>query len=138
MKQVDRAARAVVVSAFGLVVACQPAVPPATTMAVCAERPHCSFRLDESATPDPLQNQLGCGPIYRNENGERGGDNGIGSFCPDSPANRKLLHNSAKHGYLAGYCQSCLGVPAGKLFVFWKLFDQPSCPSGCAPGAPPL
>lgn len=138
MKQLARAVLVLAASAFVLVVACQPAVPPATTMGVCAERPHCSFQVDASSTPDPLQSQLGCGPLYRYENGEKGGDNGIGSFCPDTPVNRKILHDSGKHGYGAGYCQSCLGVPAGKIFVFWKLFDQPSCPSGCAPGAPPL
>jgi hypothetical protein len=130
---------AVVVSGLWPLVGCQPAVPPAApTAGACAERPHCSFEPEASSPPDPLQAQLGCGPLYRYQNGEKGGDNGLGSFCPDSPATRKTLHDAGKHGYLPGYCQSCLGVPADKIFVFWKLFDQPSCPSTCAPGAPAL
>lgn len=67
--------------------------------------------------------------------------NGSGSFCTSSADNQKVLHDSQKSGYLAGYSDTCLSVPAGKVFVFWVIdHAPPNCPSTCVdgPGPTPL
>ena len=66
----------------------------------------------------------------------RGVHGGFGSFCPDTPDARKALHDSKKRGYLPGHCETCLGVPAGWIFVLWTETEVPSCPSGCSPSEP--
>jgi hypothetical protein len=126
--------------------ACQPGVgpgattPPAPTCAAgCIEAPKCKFGVwePENDTSDPLRAQLGCGALFLYDSGATFGVlGGVGSFCPDSSANRALLHARGKRGYLPGYCQTCIGVPAGMLFVFWRVNVGPSCPSGCLPGPP--
>ena len=117
-----------------------------------APRPPC---LDRSASvvgtinpwpDDPLWKQLGCGPVYTFSTGTSEGFlGGIGSFCPDSPDGRAHLYG--KLIFFPGYCETALGVPDGKIFVFWKTYEKPqsnpSCPSGCPgagiyPPAPPL
>jgi hypothetical protein len=118
-----------------------PLPPPARGAGGCIEMDGCSFK---SAWPDsnnPLQKQLGCGPVFQYFNGAGQGIlGGTGSFCPDTPANRKLLHQKGLTGHHAGYCETCMGVPADKIFVFWDYFMGPSCPSGCRTGfsAPPI
>jgi hypothetical protein len=130
------AIRALVASAF-LMAACRaPMGPPPVGKASCVERPHCSFRYAWDEGPnDPLWKQLGCGPVFQYMNGHSAGIlGGNGSFCPDSTSNRKVLHDNHKRGYLPGYCETCLGVPDGQIFVFWSQTIGPSCPSGCVPG----
>ena len=102
----------------------------------CPDGLCCSLQPDP-IEPDPLQLQLGCGPTYQYRKGT-GPDLlvGWGSFCPDSLANRRILHDRGKRGYLPGYCESCLCVPAGQIFVFWGFADDPTCPSGCGPMPP--
>jgi hypothetical protein len=110
-------------------------VPAAPCEVSCVDRPGCSMRPilpDDAFSPDPLQKQLGCGPVFVYMNGAKAGvHGGFGSYCPDSPDNRKILHDNHKHGYLSGHCETCLGVPAGWLFAFWLETEGPSCPSGC-------
>lgn len=125
-------------------VACRPpgttTIPPTCTTS-CVERPRCSFQSAWDDAGDPLQAQLGCGPVFQYRNGANSGIlGGTGSFCTDSPANRQVLHDAHKRGYPPGYCETCLGVPAGKVFVFWTEAIGPSCPSGCVVGdaAPPF
>ncbi len=130
------AVRALVSSAL-VMAACRPptGTSPVCT-ANCVDRPHCSFRYAWDEGPnDPLWKQLGCGPVFQYHNGHSSGImGGNGSFCPDSPTTRKVLHDDHKRGYLPGYCETCLGVPAGQIFVFWSQTIGPSCPSGCSQG----
>ena len=118
-----------------------PAFPPPLRGGGCVEMDGCSFK---SAWPDsnnPLQKEMGCGPVFQYFNGAgQGVLGGTGSFCPDTPANRRLAHQKNLTGHHAGYCETCMGVPAGKFFVFWDYFVGPSCPSGCRTGtsAPPI
>lgn len=135
---------------------------PSRCQGTCVTRPGCSLTMEPAApdpirptqpggpavTPrdrtvhataaasDPLPQQLGCGAVYLYRNGAPDGIfvGGHGSFCPDSPATRQVLHDQRKLGYRPGYCESCLGVPPGQVFVFWDMLAGPSCPSGCAPG----
>jgi hypothetical protein len=92
------------------------------------------IRDDDPKITDPLQGQLSCGPlvVYMNEflYGVHGG---FGSFCPDTPDARKLLHDNQKRGYVPGHSEPCLGVPAGWIFVIWQETKGPTCPSGCFP-----
>ncbi|HEX8107414.1 MAG TPA: hypothetical protein VF516_06765 [Kofleriaceae bacterium] len=89
---------------------------------------------DEKIT-DPLQAQLSCGPIVVYMNGfAHGVHGGFGSFCPDTPVARSILHDNHKTGYLPGFCSTCLGVPQGWIFVIWQETKGPLCPDGCAPG----
>ncbi len=125
--------RALVVLVAGTsLLACMPPQNPSADS--CGPRPGCSFAPDSTTPANPLQQQLHCGPIYRYVGGSKAGFAGVGSFCPDTPETRRILHDNQKRGYLPGYCESCMGVPPGEIFVFWKLFDGPSCPSGCFPG----
>jgi hypothetical protein len=150
--------------AAALIAACQPRVSPGTVpttpapdpggtttpapdggtttpapdpVGSCVTRPGCALSQIEGPSSDPLQGQLGCGPAFRYQSGATFGfHGGVGSFCPDSPGNRAILHQRLKIGYLPGYCDSCLKVPPGTLFVFWTAGGPPtgpSCPSGCAP-----
>jgi hypothetical protein len=158
----NRVAYVVVVAGMSLITACQPAAdldgdrsessdPPsragdrlaldtskgsgaASLGGGCVERPGCSIELDGDP-PGVLQQQLGCGVNYTYSFGDRF-EAAMGSFCIDSPANRQILHDHQRRGFFGGYCESCLGVPAGKIFVFWAIVEGPTCPSGCAP--PPL
>ncbi len=100
----------------------------------CVERLPCSFvREDPKGPEDPLQTQLGCGVAYVYTSADPlNAWVGTGSFCPDSQANRDVLRGNGQLGYLPGYCDTCLGIPPGKIFVFWKL-DGPNCPSSCGP-----
>jgi hypothetical protein len=99
----------------------------------CVERLPCSFRPITGEPSDPIQIQLGCGPTYEYvSSSPLNAWSGIGSFCPDSPANRDMLRDSGKFGYLSGFCDTCLGVPEDKIFVFWK-HSGPNCPSSCGP-----
>jgi hypothetical protein len=129
----DRAPVALLAAAF-LIAACMR--PQSAPQGTCDERPHCSFGPDPETPGNPLQQQLHCGPIHRYVGGDKAGFAAVGSFCPDSPATRRILHDNEKRGYLPGYCDTCLTVPAGQVFAFWKFFDGPSCPSGCVPGPP--
>jgi hypothetical protein len=138
---------------FGCVVDPTPLAPATTSSAVttlnpsqCEERPACAFSPAPTTVLTTLTpadravlDALSCGPIYSYTSGANQGFlRGIGSFCADSTANRHLLHDNLKAGFHPGYCQSCLGVPAGKLFVFWTVesSEGPNCPSTCreAPG----
>jgi hypothetical protein len=118
-------------------IACSRTAPPPPAVS-CVERPGCSIRpiaADDPQDADPLQQQLGCGPelVYMN-GATKGIHGGRGSFCPDSPSNRKALHDAGKRGYLPGHCEVCLGVPASWIFVFWAETEGPGCPSGCVEG----
>jgi hypothetical protein len=95
----------------------------------CVEKPGCAFTAGGTDPMDPLQAQLGCGPIFTYSSQPA---LGVGSFCPDTADNRRVLHDHQKAAYLPGYCDPCLTVPPDKLFVFWKL-NGPSCPSTCGP-----
>jgi hypothetical protein len=58
----------------------------------CVELPHCSLGPPTLEASNPLSKQLGCGLQQRYRNGaDLGVLGGDGSFCPDSPDNRKLL-----------------------------------------------
>ena len=115
----------------------QPPPPPACTNQ-CTELPQCTFGYSYEDSSDPLQKQLGCSPVYRYTNGANSGIlGGVGSFCPDTAANRKILHDKGRKGYAHGYCDTCLNVPCGKLFVFWSFMIGPGCPSGCRIGTAP-
>jgi len=104
---------------------------------VCWERV-CTFALVVTESSNPLAKQLGCGPEYKYTSNRSRVSEGIGSFCPDSPDNRKVLHDHKLTGYLPGYCDTCLKVPAGQIFVFWFLWAvDPSCTSTCGNGPAP-
>jgi len=112
--------------------------PRGTPPGGCVERPHCSFGYGWEDAGNKLQQQLGCGPVYQYKNGfESGVTGGNGSFCPDTVDTRAVLHAQGRRGYGPGYCETCLGVPDGQLFVLWMETIGPSCPSGCTPGNPP-
>ena len=101
----------------------------------CIERPHCSMSYGWDDANDPLQQQLGCGGVFTYFNGANSGVlGGTGSFCADTPANRATLHDQKKRGFQPAYCETCMGVPDHKLFVFWGESVGPSCPSGCVLG----
>jgi hypothetical protein len=120
----SRFARALVASAF-LMVGCRPP---------CVEHPwQSSFKGSIDLSSDPLAKQLGCGPVFQYSRGGKGFFGGTGSFCPDSPGNRAVLHANQKYGFPPRYCETCMGVPDGKIFVFWTrdAGPSPSCPSGC-------
>jgi len=124
-----------------LVAACHRA--PSPRCGGCDERPGCMMRPihdDDPKIVDPLQYQLvGCGPVFVYMNGfVHGIHGGYGSFCPDSPDHRKLLHDNHKRGYLPGHCESCLSVPDNQVFVLWKETVGPTCDSGCPTANPPL
>lgn len=107
----------------------------------CVTLVGCSFQFVGGTSTNPLSAQLHCGQQYRYMNGFHAGVlGGIGSFCPDSVGNRTILAAHHMAGFRAGYCDTCLTVPTGKLFVFWTEFVGPGCPSGCIPGegAPPF
>src|SRR5262245_27899505 len=80
-----------------LLVACGPRTPPPPPCgASCVARPGCSMRPirdDDRKITDPLQAQLNCGPQVVYMNGFlHGVHGGFGSFCPDTPYARKVLH----------------------------------------------
>ena len=58
---------------------------------------------------------------------------GLGSVCPDTKAVRDYVHEPGHMhlGIVGAYCDGCLKIPAGHLFVFWEIFIGPNCPSGC-------
>jgi len=114
-------------------------LPAVDAPAGCLEPPCCTLQPD--ATEDALQRSLGCGPSYMYlehlDSGAGSTPLGVGSFCPDTPTSRIILHNRGKRGYFAGYCDTCLCVPAGQIFVFWRIEVGPTCPSGCQNRLPP-
>jgi hypothetical protein len=84
-----------------------------------------------------VRETAGCGPVYRYGSGAGDGFlGGIGSFCPDTPANRAYLRASVAldTGYDSTFCDQCLTVPSGSLFFFWQIDLGPGCPSGCMLG----
>jgi hypothetical protein len=98
--------------------------------------PHCSFGYEYDDSGNPAQSLLGCGPVYRWSNGANAGIlGGVGSYCPDTPSNRQYLHDNGLTGFSSGYCDTCLNVPCGQLFVFWSYFVGPTCPSSCTYGS---
>jgi hypothetical protein len=158
----NRVAYGVVVAGMSLITACQlaadlgavpsgsadlpsrpgdrPADPPKASRAAglpggCVERPGCSIAIFGEPS-GVLQQQLGCSATYEYDFGP-GFEAAIGSFCVDSPGNRQILHDHERRGFFGGYCETCLGVPAGKIFVFWADVLGPTCPSGCAPAPLP-
>jgi hypothetical protein len=112
-----------------------PPPQPAACMSTCTDLPQCSFGYSYEDSGDPTQKTLGCSPVYRYMNGANSGIlGGVGSFCPDTPDNRQYLHDHNYSGFTSGYCDTCLNVPCGKIFVFWSYFIGPSCPSSCVVG----
>jgi|SRR4051812_5539906 hypothetical protein len=93
----------------------------------CVVHKDCSFGTAPGPMT-PLELQLGCDGRYRYRSGL--GDGGGGSFCPDTPQARLLGLGS---WLPPGYCDACITVPAGHIFVyFWLGHEQPLCPSGCS------
>ena len=94
----------------------------------CFVHPHCSGGGVPSGAPaTPLEAQLGCSGRAGYSSGL--GDTGAGSFCPDTPQARQLGMGVFLH---AGYCDECITVPAGQIFVyFFRVQQPPLCPSGC-------
>jgi len=100
----------------------------------CTKQVGCSFGPATTDPRDPIQIQLGCGPAFGYESRDPANPwLGTGSFCPDSPDARRVLHDNRKLGYLPGYCETCMGVPADQIFVFWGQLNGPNCPSSCGP-----
>lgn len=130
-----------VVASALLWVACGPLQPPvAPCERSCVAQPGCSMRPirdDDPKITDPLQAQLSCGPLMVYMNGfVHGVHGGYGSFCPDTPVARTVLHDNHKTGYKPGFCSTCLGVPQGWIFVIWQETTGPTCDSGCPIGPP--
>lgn len=72
--------------------------------------------------------KLGCGPVLRYFGGGGAGWlGGLGTYCPDD----KAVRDAAGMGFVGPYCDGCLKVPAGQIFVIWESFVGPNCPSGC-------
>lgn len=124
-------------------VACGSTPPPATSAdatgtpggADCVALSGCSMRPNGANDPtitDPLQGPLSCGPVFVYVNGFMyGWHGGYGSFCPDTPNARQVLHDNQKRGYQPGFCSTCLGVPEGWIFVIWKDYPGPTCDAAC-------
>lgn len=140
-------ALAIVASNALLMTACLDASNPATDKTPL-KQPDCLVKYAENRASNPLQKQLSCGPMYDYSAEGSLGDSdaaivfvGTGSFCPDSPEARRLLHDNRNIGYLPGYSDACLTVPSGMLFVLWSPDEAetfgppfprpPSCPSSC-------
>lgn len=85
-----------------------------------------------------LQSQLRCAQSSRYWAGADSGFlGGIMSSCADTPGNRSVLRAAGYRAFLPGYCNTCLAVPAGRLFVFWSEFVGPGCSSGCTTSPSP-
>jgi hypothetical protein len=93
---------------------------------------HCSLTpLPDYQVSPEMQEKLknfGCGPFFHygtgNGNGILGGN---GTYCKDTPA----LRATHPMGYGPGYCDGCLKVPPGEIFVLWTTAIGPNCPNGC-------
>jgi hypothetical protein len=108
--------------------------PPPPT---CDTTPSCSLTFAGGYTT-VLQSQLGCLQNLRYMSGANSGFlGGILSSCPDTPANRSALRAAGYRAFLPGYCNTCIGVPAGRLYVFWTEFLGPGCPSSCTTSPTP-
>lgn len=78
--------------------------------------------------------RLGCGEVLHYSPGTGNGFlGGHGSICPETKAVRDYLREPGHlHiGYQGPYCDGCIKVPAGHLFVFWDGEIGPNCPNGC-------
>jgi hypothetical protein len=101
---------------------------------LCESTPNCSNTAYIIPYINDLQRQLNCGTTRRYVSGGQAGFlGGLGSLCPDSPSIRTILRNSFRRGWVAPYCNDCINVPAGKIFVFWTEWSGPGCTSGCEP-----
>jgi hypothetical protein len=111
----------------------EPPPPPPS----CASLPSCTNTAWVVPYVTTLQQQLGCNTTRRFTTGIPGGFmGGLGSFCPDTPYVRAMLHNHYR-GWTRPYCNDCIHIPAGKLWVFWIEYLGPGCPGGCEPAPPP-
>jgi hypothetical protein len=101
----------------------------------CVEHPWQSRFVGTNASSDKVAKLKlqGCGPVFEYWSGGKGFFGGTGSFCTDSPYNQAILKANHMYGFPPGYCETCMGVPDGKVFVFWgdRAGPAPSCSSGC-------
>lgn len=105
---------------------------------ICFAMPGCSNTAYVTPYVNSLQSQLGCGPTRRFSTGAGAGFlGGLASFCPDNWWTRAQLHNTPYRGWIGAYCNECIDVPAGQMFVFWTSWTGPGCPGGCEPMPPP-
>jgi hypothetical protein len=109
---------------------------PSPFCSACEERPYRSFAYawDDAppGKPEAAQKELGCGPVYRYSNGSNQGIiQYTGSFCPDTREARAYIHAQKLTAWAHPYCDQCLTIPCGKLFVLWGFAIGPGCPSGC-------
>jgi hypothetical protein len=112
--------------------------PPGPLPPLCYAMPNCSS--EDYVTPyySSLQRQLGCGTTVRFSTGATAGFlGGLASFCPDNWWTRYQLRNNHLRGWANPYCNDCLTIPPGQLFVFWTTWTGPGCPGGCEPMPPP-
>jgi hypothetical protein len=95
----------------------------------CVKTDGCTLTPFDDPANAALRAQLSCEPmsLYRAVH--------PGALCPDTGDNRRILHDHHLTGYVAGYCDACLTVPDGKIFVLFVLAHPPppNCPSTCAP-----
>lgn len=93
----------------------------------CLVHPHCSFEAPTAPPATLLEAQLGC--TGRARYSEETNDDGAGPFCPDTPQTRQLGTGMFLE---SGYCDECITVPAGQIFVYFRRVEQPPlCPSTC-------
>jgi hypothetical protein len=103
--------------------------------------PPCSLVRSAETSDNPLQEQLGCGPVFHFNNGANGGfRGGEGSFCPDLPDTRAVLHDHQRYGFDSNLSDACMILPEEEIFVFWTRdpMPAPTCTSGCLPGYEPV
>lgn len=103
--------------------------------------PPCSLAPSAQTSDNPLQEQLGCGPVFHFNNGANGGfRGGEGSFCPDLPDTRAVLHDQQRYGFDSNSSDACMILPEDEIFVFWTRdpMPAPTCTSGCLPGFEPV
>jgi hypothetical protein len=104
----------------------------------CTSMPACSNTPYITPYINALQRQLGCDTTRRFTTGVSAGFiGGLGSFCPDTAYVRSQLRAGHYRGWESSYCNDCIEVRGGQLFVFWTIFMGPGCPGGCEPMPPP-